>query len=223
MCVTAANWDGSVAGFSSQNPTASVSAVGKNVFSVKGGSNDGYCYMEGTSMATPYVTGLAAYLLTLAPSLSVGELRTIIEDGATDKGDVGQDPQYGYGLVDVYNSAAMATEHQKYIDTSGVEGTLVTSRYYEATVSVYVYKEVNQSSLTQKVAQTGTVAYLYKTDSPTAGSFTFYSVGVVQKDGLCTFAMLEEGSYRLAVGTNYLEFDLDFTNPLVDLELKIEP
>lgn len=223
MAVTAANWDGSVTSFSSRNPTASVSAVGKNVFSVKGSSNDEYCYMEGTSMATPFVAGCAAYLLSLAPTLTVGELRTIIEDGAQDKGEMGHDSQYGYGLVDLLNSAKMAVEHQKYIDSAGVSGSAIKSRYSSLPVSVFVYKEVLVSGVAEKVPLVGNIIYLYKIDKSDSSKFNFYSVGVVQNDGFCSFPLLEEGSYRFALQNSYLEFDFDFSAPLTNLELQVAP
>jgi subtilisin family serine protease len=60
----------------------------------------GYWYLEGTSMAAPHVTGLAALLKSKNPSLSVADIVSIIEESATDLGLAGYDTTYGWGLID---------------------------------------------------------------------------------------------------------------------------
>lgn len=63
-----------------------------------------YAYYEGTSMATPHVTGIAALVLAANPSLSSSQLRTRLENTAVDLGPPGPDDIYGYGLVNAYNA-----------------------------------------------------------------------------------------------------------------------
>jgi hypothetical protein len=62
-------------------------------------------YMSGTSMATPVVSGVAALLQARWPFLkgSPETLSQILLTSATDLGDPGVDPVYGYGLL---NAAA---------------------------------------------------------------------------------------------------------------------
>lgn len=59
--------------------------------------------MEGTSQAAPHVSGVIALILAYARdneiSLSLDDLRTILEETATDLGDEGFDNVYGHGLV----------------------------------------------------------------------------------------------------------------------------
>jgi subtilisin family serine protease len=56
--------------------------------------------LSGTSMATAYVSGLAALLLERNPGLSPAEVRKRIEASAVDLGSPGRDSQFGSGRVD---------------------------------------------------------------------------------------------------------------------------
>ena len=54
----------------------------------------------GTSAAAAYVSGVVAHLLNRYPQASVGQVRRALEQSARDRGDVGRDDAYGYGIVD---------------------------------------------------------------------------------------------------------------------------
>jgi len=60
-----------------------------------------YDYFQGTSMAAPYVSGLAALILSLDPGLGPDEVEQIIKESAVDLGTPGWDSIFGYGRVDV--------------------------------------------------------------------------------------------------------------------------
>jgi subtilisin family serine protease len=62
------------------NVGGDISAPGTDVLSTD--LFDGYTTLSGTSMATPHVTGLISYLLTLEPSLSHGEVRDLLTSNA---------------------------------------------------------------------------------------------------------------------------------------------
>jgi subtilisin family serine protease len=64
-----------------------------------------YKYLNGTSMATPHVSGIAALLWTLAPGAHANDIREAIVGTAHDLGPSGYDIQYGYGLVDAAAAA----------------------------------------------------------------------------------------------------------------------
>jgi hypothetical protein len=51
-----------------------------------GAVTDGYLLMNGTSMATPHVTGVAGYLLSLDPSLTTDELKQLLMENAVPVG-----------------------------------------------------------------------------------------------------------------------------------------
>ena len=58
-----------------------------------------YCYYQGTSMATPHVSGAAALLLSEHPDLTPPEVREVLRCSALDLGAPAYDPLFGAGLV----------------------------------------------------------------------------------------------------------------------------
>jgi serine protease AprX len=92
--------------FSSRGPTVDgrtkpdVVAPGFNVTSADAGTASGYVAMSGTSMATPFVAGVAA--LMLDAGLSPGAVKAKLMETAVDWGGAGTDHEYGAGRVDAY-------------------------------------------------------------------------------------------------------------------------
>ena len=75
-------------------------APGEKIYStINGSGNEAYGYSTGTSMAAPFVTGMAALYKQSYPELSPTALRTYMQKSALDLGDKGKDSKYGYGLV----------------------------------------------------------------------------------------------------------------------------
>lgn len=69
----------------------------------------GYAIKNGkTSTAAPHVTGAIALIKQAAPSLTIQDLRTVLEAGAKDLGVTGKDNDYGAGRIDVYQSVLLA-------------------------------------------------------------------------------------------------------------------
>ena len=58
-----------------------------------------YYFFEGTSMAAPHVTALAALLLSSETTLTPETLYQRIRETADDLGPTGHDEEYGYGLI----------------------------------------------------------------------------------------------------------------------------
>lgn len=57
-----------------------------------------YYYLQGTSMATPHVSGLAALLIQQGIT-SPAAIEAAMEQFATDRGAAGRDDEYGYGVI----------------------------------------------------------------------------------------------------------------------------
>jgi serine protease AprX len=103
--------------FSSRGPTADgrikpdVSAPGVQITSAAAGTVNGYITEDGTSMATPFVTGVTLLMLDANPALTPAQVRTKITSTAIDwarggnnktVGTTGQDIDYGFGRLDAY-------------------------------------------------------------------------------------------------------------------------
>ena len=59
----------------------------------------GYEAWDGTSMATPHVSGVAALIWSFNPAWTNVQIRNALTQTAEDLGAVGRDTSYGYGLV----------------------------------------------------------------------------------------------------------------------------
>ncbi|WP_438431493.1 S8 family serine peptidase [Gorillibacterium sp. sgz500922] len=125
----ATNINGQLADFSLRGPSPygeikpEVSAPGVNIrSSVPGGYEGGW---DGTSMAGPHTTALAALLLQANHSLTVDQLETILIDTADPKTDA-QYPAvpnngYGHGIIN-----ALAAVNEVLVGSGSVSGRVVT-------------------------------------------------------------------------------------------------
>ena len=137
-------------GFSTSGPWINIVAPGLNIISLKHTSTHEYVYMSGTSMATPFVTGMIAYLLSFNPHLTPSQITAILEKTADKIDSYNQDPVgkydengfskwYGYGRVNVYKAAKMIVEKkepavgQEYVETT----LIVNARSQRQMVHVY--------------------------------------------------------------------------------------
>jgi subtilisin family serine protease len=58
-----------------------------------------YAFFDGTSMATPHVSAVAALVWSYFPSCTATQIRSTLGKSAKDLGAAGRDTKYGYGLV----------------------------------------------------------------------------------------------------------------------------
>jgi len=99
--------------FSSRGPSPwgeikpEVSAPGTQIRSTLPGGT--YGSANGTSMAAPHVAGLAAILLQADPGASVDDIEEMVETSALPLGDTVPNNNTGWGRVDAYQAAAIAS------------------------------------------------------------------------------------------------------------------
>ncbi len=75
-----------------------------NVSSVYTWPTSGYEAWQGTSMATPHASAVAALLWSANPTATNVEIREAIDATAKDLGAAGRDVYYGYGLIQAYDA-----------------------------------------------------------------------------------------------------------------------
>ncbi len=89
----------------------------------------GFEAWDGTSMATPHITGVCALLKQINPDITPAEIKAILESTAVDLGDPGKDNQFGSGFVNVESALMAVAEWCTLAYYSAVPGTLVVMPY----------------------------------------------------------------------------------------------
>jgi serine protease len=87
-----------------QNKDGYPDGVLQNTFNpnTKNTGDFGYWFFQGTSMAAPHVSGVAALLLARGNAATPDEVRAALQGTADDLGAPGWDGTYGWGLVNAY-------------------------------------------------------------------------------------------------------------------------
>ncbi len=83
--------------WSSDGVEVELAAPGVDIFSTY--LDGSYTYNSGTSMTTPFVSGVAALIKSENPSLSSQEIRDLLAQNVVDLGIAGKDETFGFGLV----------------------------------------------------------------------------------------------------------------------------
>ncbi len=102
IAVGATDSGDNLADFSNAGEGIDMVAPGVDIYSTW--INGGYAYDSGTSMATPYVAGVAALLLSYDPSLTSAEVRQRLIASADDLGTAGYDTLHGHGRLNAYRA-----------------------------------------------------------------------------------------------------------------------
>jgi hypothetical protein len=92
-----------VTGFSSSSPAMDLAAPGQDITTAIPTLFDpsGYATLDGTSFSAPLVSGAAAAVWTLRPTLSNTQLFEVMRRSARDLGKPGWDADTGYGILNV--------------------------------------------------------------------------------------------------------------------------
>ncbi|MGA9351891.1 MAG: S8 family serine peptidase [Anaerolineae bacterium] len=108
VSVAATNRDDGHSDFSTYNDKVDIAAPGRDILGLCLG--DVYCKFSSTHSAAPHVSGLAALIWSVNPTLTNDEVENIIESTAVDLGESGWDEKFGHGRIDA-RAAVMATTH----------------------------------------------------------------------------------------------------------------
>jgi len=111
LSVAALGLDGQASDFSSENAAIDVAAPGVDVpVAIPTAYDaDGVTQASGTSFSSPIVAGAAAWLATVRPKLSNGQLADVLRRSAVDVGKPGYDAGTGFGLVKMSRALASPT------------------------------------------------------------------------------------------------------------------
>ena len=162
----------------------------------------GYQHWDGTSMATPHVSAVAALIWSANPSWTNAQIRQALQTTALDLGDPGRDVYYGYGLVQAKAAldslgggtptgalhVTVTTDKTTYAVKQKVYITvLVTddngSPVSGATVTVVITTPLNKkTTLTGTTGTDGKALFTYATSTKT-GKGTYTVAVTAEKEG----------------------------------------
>ncbi|RJP53339.1 MAG: peptidase S8 [Anaerolineaceae bacterium] len=97
IAVGATDSTNTLTSFSNHGPELDLSAPGAAIYSTSLGGT--YVYRSGSSMAAPFVSGLAAILRGIPGNGGSGAITMQMQSSALDLGSTGRDDFYGYGLI----------------------------------------------------------------------------------------------------------------------------
>ena len=66
--------------------------------------NFSFGFADGTSMAAPAVSAVAALIKAKNPGISLGDLKNSLARATDDLGKKGRDPNYGRGFINAYKA-----------------------------------------------------------------------------------------------------------------------
>ena len=129
-------------------------------------NSSSYAAWDGTSMATPHVTGAVALLLEAYPNATPAQVRKALADSAQDLGAPGRDVYYGHGLLQI-NQALVALAAILSGDGGGGDPPADTLSIVNGSVDA---QTVN--------ARRGTFRITWTTNQAADGTVTFSNGGV---------------------------------------------
>lgn len=103
-----------ISDFSNFNDKVAVVAPGEDIYSC--GLYNSYSNHTGTSFSAPMVAGIVAVLRAIEPSILPNEVKQVLQTSAQDRGEIGPDNHYGYGVANMDD----AIKQVSYIPIDGI-------------------------------------------------------------------------------------------------------
>jgi len=146
----------------------------------------GYAYLNGTSMAAPHVSALAALLLEAGAEPA--DVQSLMQDTARDLGDAGWDETHGYGLIDPVAALAALSTPEVPDEPEPPAPDVDAPTVWGVTA----------------VRDGGSLVITWSTDEPASSDIEFDSYGVFAEPGAVTehrrsFTVGVTGTYRIRV------------------------
>ncbi|MED4876356.1 S8 family serine peptidase [Anoxybacillus geothermalis] len=157
IAVSATDSRDQITNFSNYGDYIDFAAPGVDIYSTFPGSS--YKELDGTSMATPIVSGTAALVLSKNPLLSTGEVENILRKSVVDLGGKGWDVFYGYGRIDAYKAVKNTPSPLSSLSAAGtftMKGNNRTSfslSAYKKGLMVTVYVKDNKGHVVRTIVK----------------------------------------------------------------------
>jgi PGF-pre-PGF domain-containing protein len=202
ISVGAVNNDKEIASFSSRGPTKDgrikpeVVAPGVSISAPAANSVDEYIVYSGTSMATPFVSGVVALIHEMNYTITPNEIRNLFMNSSEDRGEVGPDNVYGYGVINTLNLI---------VNGKGIEKELVVSDLiFPKVVGVGRPIQFSASIKNYGKLEASNVAVRFFIDDVEKGVRTVSIAGNGEAQTDFTFAVNEPGNYNIKVAVDSL-------------------
>ncbi len=202
-----------------QNRDGYADGILQNTFNpnTKNTGDFGYWFFSGTSMATPHVSGVAALLIADGVA-GPDQVREALQSTAEDKGALGRDNYYGWGIVDAYAALSYAFASVHDVAVTGVSA--LASAVQGDSVSV----DVTVANLGD-FAETFTVALVDVTDSASIGSQTASLASSTSKTLTITWstAAASIGAHLLRAQASVVSGETNLANNVATTTVSIIP
>lgn len=157
-------------------------------------NGSGYEAWDGTSMATPHVSGAAAVVWSAVPGATNQQVRDALAATAEDLGSAGRDNYYGYGLVDIPAAIAHLQANAGGGGGGGGGGTDVTAQVDSVSVSASKKGKNWKASATVAISSTTGGAVAGATVSGCfSGTVSGCGTGTTGSNGTVTFTSANYG------------------------------
>lgn len=111
LTVAATDSSDAITSFSNYGDVVDMAAPGKNIYSTYLGNR--YQFLSGTSMAVPFVAGVASLVFAAQPGYTATQVAAALVNHALDLGAAGWDPSFGWGRVDAAKAVQLGAGEGK--------------------------------------------------------------------------------------------------------------